>query len=195
MFVDDYSRFTWVFPMKTKVGVPVHFHTFRLKVENLCNARIQCVQCDGGGEYTSSSFIAYLPDHGITQHLSCPHTPSQTASPKGRLSTSDNASPCIQSVQILGWRHLHRLILSTDCYRLYSITRHPSISSLTSTWTILSCMCSSVSAIHYCRLTPPTNLAQNQAHVSSSVMQRTRKDIIAWIVQQGESIQANTSNC
>lgn len=77
MFVDDYSRFTWVFPMKTKVGVPVHFHTFRLKVENLCNARIQCVQCDGGGEYTSSSFIAYLPDHGITQHLSCPHTPSQ----------------------------------------------------------------------------------------------------------------------
>lgn len=76
LLVDDYSRYAWIFPMKIKIEVPMHFYNFRLQIENLCNARIRCLQSDGGGEYTSSTFTTYLIVYYITHRLSYPYTPS-----------------------------------------------------------------------------------------------------------------------
>ena len=33
----------------------------------------------GGGEYLSNRFQKFLSQHGISHHLSCPHTPEQNS--------------------------------------------------------------------------------------------------------------------
>lgn len=47
LFVYDYSHYTWLFPMRYKSEVPIHFHNLHVTTENMCNARIRCLQLDG----------------------------------------------------------------------------------------------------------------------------------------------------
>jgi transposase InsO family protein len=53
------------------------FMVFKKMVENLFSRTIKIIQSDGGGEFTSKSFTAFLQHHGIVHHISCPHTPQQ----------------------------------------------------------------------------------------------------------------------
>lgn len=85
LFVDDYSRYCWIFPMKNKSDFPTHFHAFHLSVEFIFNAKIRCLQTVGGGEYTSIVFQKYLHDLGINHCFSCPETPSQNGLAKRKL--------------------------------------------------------------------------------------------------------------
>ncbi|XP_064486091.1 uncharacterized protein LOC135398636 [Ornithodoros turicata] len=59
-FIDDYSRYTVVYPMKTKGEVLKKFDEYRRMVENLHNATIQILRSDNGGEYTGKEFRQYL---------------------------------------------------------------------------------------------------------------------------------------
>ena len=46
-------------------------------VANQFSLKIKTFRSDGGGEFTSNEFKAYLSNHGITHHISCPYTPQQ----------------------------------------------------------------------------------------------------------------------
>ena len=46
-------------------------------VENRFSSKIQQLQIDGGGEFTSRLFMNFLSDHGISHQISCPYTPQQ----------------------------------------------------------------------------------------------------------------------
>ena len=46
-------------------------------VANQFSLTIKTFRSDGGGEFTSDEFKPYLLNHGITHHISCPHTPQQ----------------------------------------------------------------------------------------------------------------------
>lgn len=50
-FVDDFSRFTWIYPLKQKFETVQAFIQFKALAENQYNKRIKVIQCDGGGEY------------------------------------------------------------------------------------------------------------------------------------------------
>jgi hypothetical protein len=50
LFVDDFSRFTWIFPLKQKSDVFVCFIKFKCLVENLLSTKIKHFQSDGVGE-------------------------------------------------------------------------------------------------------------------------------------------------
>lgn len=50
-FIDDYSRFTWIYPLKQKSEVFQAFVQFKNLVENQFNKKIKVLQCDGGGEF------------------------------------------------------------------------------------------------------------------------------------------------
>lgn len=76
-FVDDYSKYTWSFPIQCKYVVFSIFPTFKLHVENLLSSRIKHLRTNGGGEYMSTKFQAALRDSGIVHQLSCPYTPKQ----------------------------------------------------------------------------------------------------------------------
>jgi transposase InsO family protein len=74
-FVDDYSRFVWVYFLKQKSEVEQVFLHFQNHVERMLNTKIKCVQSDWGGEF--QRLHAYFNQTGITHHISCPHTHQQ----------------------------------------------------------------------------------------------------------------------
>lgn len=77
IFIDDYSHYSWLFPMRFKHEVFNLFVQFKQYVENLLSAKIKSFQSDGGGEFTSRVFTNFLRNHGIHHRLFCPHTPEQ----------------------------------------------------------------------------------------------------------------------
>jgi histone deacetylase 1/2 len=74
-FVDDYSRFCWIYLLKHKSDVEQVFYAFQAHVERLLNAKIKAVQSDGGGEYQRLS--RYFQRTGVSHRVSCPHTSQQ----------------------------------------------------------------------------------------------------------------------
>ena len=64
-FIDDHTTKVWVYFMKEKSEVFVHFQNFRVLVENQSNMQVKCIRFDGGGEYFSNEFSDYLQKHGI----------------------------------------------------------------------------------------------------------------------------------
>ena len=75
LFVDDYNRFTWLFPLKTKDQALTMFIQFKNLVENQLSTRIKCLQPDNGGEY--KAFHSTLVKYGISHKFSCPYTSNQ----------------------------------------------------------------------------------------------------------------------
>ena len=74
-FIDDYSKFTWIYLIKYKSEVFQKFHDFQNLVERLFDRKIKAVQTDWGGEYQRlSSFFTKI---GISHHVSCPHAHQQ----------------------------------------------------------------------------------------------------------------------
>jgi hypothetical protein len=77
LFIDDFSRFTWLYPIHNKSDVFRVFVQFKSLVENQFSSSIKQFQCDGGVEYMSNQFKNFLVTHGILHRVSCPHTPQQ----------------------------------------------------------------------------------------------------------------------
>ncbi|KAF5199311.1 Retrovirus-related pol polyprotein from transposon tnt 1-94 [Thalictrum thalictroides] len=77
LFTDDFTRYTWIFPMRNKNEVLTHFQTFLDRVRNIFNSTTHYFQSDGGGEYVNNLFTAFCNRMGIHHRLSCPHTPEQ----------------------------------------------------------------------------------------------------------------------
>jgi hypothetical protein len=52
-FIDDYSRQTWVYFLKSKDEVLRKFKEFKALIENISKRKIKILRLDNGGEYTS----------------------------------------------------------------------------------------------------------------------------------------------
>jgi hypothetical protein len=72
VFIDANTRYTWLYPLKTKLEVYECFVKFKLLVEKQFSSTIKQIQSDGGGEYTSSIFQSFLTKNGIIHRKSCP---------------------------------------------------------------------------------------------------------------------------
>jgi transposase InsO family protein len=64
-FIDDFSRKTSIFFMKTKDEVFVQFSEFKAQVENQIGKKIKVSRSDNGGEYTSNDFKDFCKEAGI----------------------------------------------------------------------------------------------------------------------------------
>ena len=74
-FIDDYSRYTWIYLLKHKSKVFHVFKNFQSHVERKYTRKIIRMQTDWGGEYERlNSFFNQL---GIAHRVSCPHTHQQ----------------------------------------------------------------------------------------------------------------------
>jgi len=77
-FIDDYSKFTWIYLLKKRSDVFQVFLNFQNLVERKLNSKIIAMQSDWGGEYEKlNSFFQKL---GISHHVSCPHAHQQNGS-------------------------------------------------------------------------------------------------------------------
>jgi histone deacetylase 1/2 len=74
-FIDDSSRFTWIYPLKQKSDTIHAFMQFKNMVEKQFNKRIKIIQCDGGGEFKPVQKVAL--ETGIQFRMSCPYTSQQ----------------------------------------------------------------------------------------------------------------------
>lgn len=77
-FIDDFSKFTWIYLIQYKSQVFEKFQEFQVMVERMFDRKILAMQTDWGGEYQSlNSFFRKI---GIVHHVSCPHTHQQNGS-------------------------------------------------------------------------------------------------------------------
>jgi transposase InsO family protein len=77
LFIDDYSRKTWIYFLKTKGEVFKRFQEFKALVENQTGKKIRCLRSDNGGEYTSNDFDDYCVREGIRREMTVAYNPQQ----------------------------------------------------------------------------------------------------------------------
>jgi hypothetical protein len=77
VFIDNYSRFFWIYPLHNKSDTFACFVKFKCLVKNLLSKKIKAFQSDGGGEFTSNQFKQFLNSNGILHRISCAYTPQQ----------------------------------------------------------------------------------------------------------------------
>jgi transposase InsO family protein len=77
LFIDDYSRKTWVYFLKAKDEVFNKFQELKALVENISERKIKVLRYDNGGEYTSKEFKYFCREVGIKRELTTPYNPHQ----------------------------------------------------------------------------------------------------------------------
>lgn len=73
IFVDHFSCYTWLYPLKQKSQVKETFIAFKALVKNRLQTRIGTLYSDNGGEFIV--LREYLPTNGISHLTTPPHTP------------------------------------------------------------------------------------------------------------------------
>jgi hypothetical protein len=77
VFIDDFSRKSWIFFMKTKGQVFSQFQEFKALVENQTGKKIRVLRSNNGGEYTSKEFMDFCAREGIKRELTVPYNLQQ----------------------------------------------------------------------------------------------------------------------
>ena len=77
IFIDDFTRMTWIYFLKEKSEAFTVFKRFKALVEKQSGRNIKCIRSDRGGEYTSRQFEEYCKDEGIWKQLTAGYSPQQ----------------------------------------------------------------------------------------------------------------------
>ena len=78
-FIDDATKFSWVYFIKCKSECFDKFKEWKLLVENQFNSRVKILRTDNGGEYCSNVFQNFLISSGIKHEKTIPYTPEQNS--------------------------------------------------------------------------------------------------------------------
>lgn len=73
--VDDFSRKTFVIPIKRKNDAFEEFKKLKIREESQTRKRIVRIRTDRGGEFTSEEFKTFLEENGVTHEMTPPYTP------------------------------------------------------------------------------------------------------------------------
>ena len=76
-FIDDYSRYEYVYLMKRKSETFGKFKEFLAEAEIQLGKSLLCLRSDRGGEYLDTELKDHLIEHGIVSQLTEPGTPQQ----------------------------------------------------------------------------------------------------------------------
>ena len=77
VFVDDYSRYSWIFNMKHRSELLQVYYNFAKMVKTQFSKRIKIFRSDNALEYTQYAFQAVLDSYGTVHQLTCPSTSQQ----------------------------------------------------------------------------------------------------------------------
>ncbi|RVW50135.1 Retrovirus-related Pol polyprotein from transposon RE1 [Vitis vinifera] len=84
-FIDDYTRFCWIYFLKSKSEVANVFWKYKAWVENQSSCRMQKIRSDNGKEYTNEIFDKFCEEAGIEHQLTTPYTPQQNGVKRDKL--------------------------------------------------------------------------------------------------------------
>jgi transposase InsO family protein len=105
-FIDDYSRRTWIFFMKTNDEIFRQFREFKALVEKQTRKKIKVLRSDNGDKYTSNEFRDFYEEEGIKRELTIPFNPQKNGDAKRKNRTIVEASRAMlhdQDLPMLLW--------------------------------------------------------------------------------------------
>ncbi len=76
-FTNDHSHYTHIRLCKSKDDTLGVFKAWKASTEKEMGKSLKILHTDGGGEYTSSTFNAYLAEHGIKHEVTNAYTPQE----------------------------------------------------------------------------------------------------------------------
>ena len=74
-FIDDCTRFCYVYLLKTKDEALHYFKVYKAEVENQLEKKIKHLRSDRGEEYFSNEFFEFCTVHGIIHQRTPPYSP------------------------------------------------------------------------------------------------------------------------
>ncbi|KAJ9546418.1 hypothetical protein OSB04_018961 [Centaurea solstitialis] len=77
VIVDEYSRYTWVFFLRSKSDALEEIILFVKKMERLNNLTVRSIRSDHGTEFKNSTLETFFDQKGISQNFSSVRTPQQ----------------------------------------------------------------------------------------------------------------------
>ncbi|KAL4387685.1 hypothetical protein GQ457_09G013510 [Hibiscus cannabinus] len=95
IFIDDFTRMTWVYFMKEKSEVFKVFKKFKALAEVQSGCKLQKLRSDRGKEYTSTKFDLSCENKGIEHQLTVGYTPQQNGVSERKNRTVMDMARCI----------------------------------------------------------------------------------------------------
>ncbi|GJY59629.1 putative ribonuclease H-like domain-containing protein [Tanacetum coccineum] len=77
VITDDFSRFSWVFFLRTKDETSGILKDFIRQIENQLNQKVKTIRCDNGTEFKNKDVIEFCGSKGIKREYSNARTPQQ----------------------------------------------------------------------------------------------------------------------
>jgi transposase InsO family protein len=74
-FIDDCTRFCYVYLLKSKDEALHYFKIYKAEVENQLERKIKRLLSHRGGEYFSNDFSEFCAEHGIIHERTLPYSP------------------------------------------------------------------------------------------------------------------------
>ena len=76
-FIDDATRYVWVYFLKRKNEMLSRFLEWKTLVERTSGKQLKVLRSDNGGEYTSEEFMKHLKSEGVCHERTVPKNPQQ----------------------------------------------------------------------------------------------------------------------
>lgn len=77
LFIDDYSRYSWIYTLKHKSEAFESFKEFQALAKRQSGYQLKCLRTDNGGEFDSHAFNGFCKQRGIIRQYSVAYSPSQ----------------------------------------------------------------------------------------------------------------------
>ncbi|KAJ9564153.1 hypothetical protein OSB04_000119 [Centaurea solstitialis] len=115
VIVDEYSRYTWVFFLRSKSDAPEEIILFVRKMERLNNLTVRSIRSDHGTELKNSTLKTFFDQKGISQNFSSVRTPQQNGVAERRNRTLIEAARSMLSEANLATQFWAEAV-NTACY-------------------------------------------------------------------------------
>ncbi|KAK9071824.1 hypothetical protein SSX86_008253 [Deinandra increscens subsp. villosa] len=115
VIIDDFSRYTWVFFLKTKDETAELLKTLVINLENQSNLKVKTIRCDNGTEFKNHVLNSFCEEKGIVRQFSAPRTPQQNGVAKRRNRTLIEAARSMladSKLPVIFWAEA----VNTACY-------------------------------------------------------------------------------
>ena len=114
--VDDFSHYTWTFPLRAKSETfPTLLHFF-VWVSTQFGLTIKAVQCDNGREFDNSTSRSFFLSRGVQLRMSCPYTSPQNGKTERMIRTTNDVVRTLliqaSAPVLLGGEPPHRHLLA-----------------------------------------------------------------------------------